>query len=259
MSRGIPPISRSPMPEIAAGAARYRKANGFLAPEQDYSRSLVTPSTTRAVGQAYMDAPDYNPAAEPAYRLMRDHTMRQLDHLTSPRSKGGMGLNVEVTHQDPYGWRGEKPDTENYSNYHWNTVMPEMRHDAEQHNKMLVYSTKATGGHPYFSDDENDAFRAVHDAFGHLATGRGIDRHGEEAAYQAHASMYPAAARGALAMELRGQNSALHLNNGVFQDQKVGIMPARFQAPVNLHSDWGGPVARRAAQVAQAKSREQGL
>jgi hypothetical protein len=94
-----------------------------------------------------------------------------------------------------------------------------------------VLSTKTTGGHPFFSDDENDMFRAVHDVFGHAGTGRGFDRHGEEAAYQSHASMYSPLARMALATETRGQNAALITGGGQFAEQKVALLPRRLVNP----------------------------
>jgi hypothetical protein len=58
-----------------------------------------------------------------------------------------------------------------------------------------------------FSDDDNDAFRAVHDAFGHASTGRHFDRHGEEAAWRKHSQIYSPLARQAMTTETRGQSS----------------------------------------------------
>lgn len=254
-SRGFD-VGASPIPELAAGAARYRKVNGFLAPEQDYSQSVIPASATRQIGEHYMRAPQYDARAEPAYHAMALETSKQFEHLTKPKSKGGMGIDVQVTKEDPYGWRGEKPAAD-YSNYHYESVMPEMRRDLEENNRIKIYSTNTTGGHPFFGDETNDKFRAVHDVFGHMASGRGIDRHGEDAAYQKHAAMYSPLARGALAMETRGQQGALHVT-GDFQEQKVGILPQRWTAPRNLHPSWGGEM-RDAAEMARGKNTEQGL
>ena len=95
-----------------------------------------------------------------------------------------------------------------------------------------MLSTAATPpGHPYLSDEVNDRFRAVHDAFGHAAIGRGFDRNGEEAAYQSHAEMFTATALPALASETRGQNSALNYGGygtrGEFPPQKFDVLPPR--------------------------------
>lgn len=210
-------VNSSPIPEVAAGAASYRKMNGFMAPEQDYSKSLVTPSQTRSVGQAYMDMPSHDPAAMPAYHQMGEEVGRQFDHMTKPVSKGGMGIDVSVHNSDPYG----ADDA--------NKVIPELRSDVQDNSHIGVLSSAATGGHPVFSNDQNDMFRAVHDVFGHLGSGRGVDRHGEEGAYQKHSAMFSPLARQAMTTETRGQNQALHYNNGQFQDQKVGFLSPQFQ------------------------------
>lgn len=249
-------VGSSPVPEVAAGAARYRKVNGFLAPEQDYSRAVIPPSRSREIGQAYMDMPEHDPAAVPAYRQLAEETKRQFDHLTGPRSRGGMGINVSVSQDDPYG--GALPGGD-YSKWDALKVIPEMRHDVVHNNHIGVLSTTATGGHPVFSNDENDMFRAVHDIFGHLGSGRGVDMHGEDAAYQAHAGMFSPAARPALATETRGQNAALHLT-GEFQNQKIGTLPGHLQAPHNLSSaQFGEMSGPRGYSLAVSKNRAQGL
>jgi hypothetical protein len=241
-----PGVGASPLPEIAAGAARYRKVNGFLAPEQDYSRTVIPPSQTRAIGAAYMAAPSHDPAALPSFHALREETNRQFDHMTGPRSKGGMGMDVTVHDEDPYGHDD------------WAKVMPELRHDVQENNHIGVLSGRSTGGHPLVSDDDLNRFRAVHDVFGHLASGRGVDRHGEEAAYQAHAAMYSPTARGALALNTRGQNAALHLNNGAFQEQKVALLPRGMDTPRNLSPRQFGEM-KGARQQAVEKNRQQGL
>lgn len=85
----------------------------------------------------------------------------------------------------------------------------------------------------------NDAFRAVHDAFGHFGGGNPFfRRQGEERAFLEHSRMYGPEARGAMTSETRGQNS--WVNSGpfgtqnraasgadtVFADQKAGLMPS---------------------------------
>ena len=85
----------------------------------------------------------------------------------------------------------------------------------------------------------NDAFRAVHDAYGHFGSGNPFFRHaGEERAWQEHARMYSPEARPAMTSETRGQNSWLNFGpygtanrtalgaDTRFADQKTGLMPA---------------------------------
>jgi hypothetical protein len=83
-------------------------------------------------------------------------------------------------------------------------------------------------------------FRAVHDVFGHAATGRGFDRHGEEAAWLSHIRMYSPAARPAVTTETRGQNSVLNFGSrpGTFPEQKVVTLPSGSLV---------APIGRRAA------------
>ena len=102
------------------------------------------------------------------------------------------------------------------------------RKDFIENKRIKVLKTEATGGHPFFTNEQNDKFRAVHDIFGHLGTGRGFDRHGEEAAYQAHRSMFTGTAQKALATELRGQNTYL-LTYGDFGPQKLFILPENMR------------------------------
>lgn len=93
----------------------------------------------------------------------------------------------------------------------------------------------------------NDAFRVVHDAFGHFGPGNPFFRHkGEERAWLEHSRMYSPEARGAMTSETRGQNS--WLNSGpfmsgnrsalgadtVFADQKSGLMAPWTSDPMGM-------------------------
>ena len=198
----------APVPDVAAGIARYRRAMGLPPDMLDYSGVAVDPRRGAAIGKAYDELPFYDKAAEPAYRAMREETGRQFEFLTGQRSRGGLGIDVSVQEDDPY----DTPSA--------------MRSDLRE-GRLSVLATRSTGGHPFFADDENDMFRAVHDAFGHAGTGRGFDRHGEEAAWTAHSQMYSPFARQAMTSETRGQNSAFIFNSGgkIFPVQKVAVLP----------------------------------
>lgn len=235
-------VGSSPEESVQRGARSYTLASGLSVPDADYGRIVMPRSTSAAMGRAHDRMPAFDPAAVPAYKQMREETMRQFEHMTKPTSRGGMGLSVESQHDDPYG-RSSVHD-----------IVGELRGDVRR-GKVKVLSTEATGGHPFFSNDENDAFRAVHDVFGHLGSGRGVDRHGEEAAYRKHAAMFSPLARQAMATETRGQNSALHLH-GEFPEQKVGLLPAtmqglQFRAPAHEIA--------AAADDARLENRKQGL
>jgi hypothetical protein len=212
-------IGSSPDPSVADAARRYSREAGLLVPREptNFGNVAVSHSQSDKVGDAYLRLPHFDRGALPAYRAMREEVGRQFDFMTRPEHKGGLGMSVNVTSDDPYQEGGE------------NEIFRRFRNDVTQNRHIDVLSTKTTGGHPFFSDDENDMFRAVHDVFGHLGSGRAIDRHGEDAAYQKHAEMFTPLARRALATETRGQNGALH-RTGEFQDQKVALLPDHMQS-----------------------------
>lgn len=196
-----------PDPYLAAGAARYSSMHGMAPGAQQFSSVIAHPAMLARYAQQYNAAPEFDHAAVPNFNAMRHEVGRQFDFLTGSQRRGGLGVNVSVTKHDPY------PNAEAMAN------------DIHQNRQLKVMSTATTGSHPFFSNDENDQFRAVHDAFGHARTGRGFDSHGEEAAYQAHAGMFTPRARLALASETRGQNSSMIQAGGVFPPQKIATMP----------------------------------
>jgi hypothetical protein len=238
-------VGSSPVPEILDGAHQYMRQSGIAIPQRGYGHVAITQPATRAIGDAYDALPEFDKNAIPAYKAMAEETGRQFDHITKPRSKGGMGLDIDVTKHDPYGAN----DTRD--------IVGELRHDVQNHNGIKVFATESTGGHPFLTNDQNDMFRGVHDIFGHLASGRGIDRHGEDAAYQKHSAMYSPLARQAMATETRGQNAALH-KHGDFQDQKIAILPhAMQQAQFGSQGNWADRLL--AAQDARIENQRQGL
>lgn len=237
----------SPVPEIQAGARRYQQMNGMMVPESNYGSIVMPQSQSRAMGTEYMRMPVFDQRAAPAYHQMAEEVGRQFDYMTRPTSKGGMGLNVEVTKHDPY-----VGENENYDQIYHN-----FKNDVVNKNRMQVLDSDETGGHPIFTRDQNNMFRAVHDYFGHLGAGRGIDMHGEDAAYQKHAAMFSPLARGALATETRGQNGALQLT-GDFQQQKVGILPSQFTGTGSLAPNSFSDQAQARAQAVQ-RNQSQGI
>jgi glutaredoxin-like protein NrdH len=194
-------VAFTPLGSAVAGARAYASKTGLADPHTiDYSKIRQDPDTVRTVGRHYDSLPNLDPTSIPHYDAMRREVNNQFDHLTNT-----MGVHVQATDHDPY------------SDVH------EMVHDVANNKTLKVLGTHATGSHPFFSDVENDKFRAVHDFFGHAATGRSFDRHGEQAAYLAHAQMFSPHALPALASETKGQNTSLILN-GHFGPQKMATM-----------------------------------
>jgi hypothetical protein len=181
-------------------------------PDIDFSKVVASSSRGRQIAAAYAAAPVFESRAIPAYRAFIRETVRQFQFLTRPIGQGGLGVKVIVWSPDPYPGPA--------------AMMDELRH----RRRLRVFSTEACGNpHPYLTDHQNDMFRAVHDAFGHSATGRGFDADGEEAAWFAHSHMYSPLARRALTTETRGQQAALlYGDQEGFPPQKLCLLPAKF-------------------------------
>lgn len=207
---------------FAAGAADYAKAQGLTNYSQaGIAATRANPNVTLAIGKDVKsqqgDLGRLTPELAESYGHLIHHIGKQFDHLTGSKESGGMGINVEFTPDDPY------------------TSATHLRDSVRETGTLKALSTEATGGmapgHPMTNED-NDKFRAVHDAFGHLATGRSFSRHGEEGALQHHARTMPKEAHPALMAELRGQNSFLN-SYGDFPGNQVYTVPkwASAQAP----------------------------
>lgn len=221
-------IGRNEQVEAAsAGAQSYANQMGLVRPNR-FDNVVVNIPQAHRIASDYLAAPDYDKEAEPHYRALVEETKRQFDFMTTPRHRGGMGLDVEVTQGDPYS----KPSNIPGSLYGAPDPAAMMR-DVRENNRIKVLSSETTGGHPFLSNEENDMFRAVHDVFGHAATGRGFDAHGEEAAFRSHFSMFSPMARPAMASETRAQNSVnsfvktpQQLAAGDYAPQKVVALPS---------------------------------
>lgn len=202
-----PSFPDSVLPGVAKlqdGKTGYNREHGLPAPDRsDFSKITADPVRGTKIAGDYAKLPINDPAALASYEALRTEVGQQYDYLTNE-----LGVNVEFVAHDPY------PDAKS------------MVADVRDNNRLQVLQTSTTGPHPFLTDEENDQFRAVHDAFGHAAIGRGFDRNGEEAAYQSHRQMFSDAAIKALATETRGQNSALvYGGTGTFPPQKVALLP----------------------------------
>lgn len=193
--------------ELAALAAKYSRDQNLQIKPIDYKLIRCDARIGKRIAAAYQKAPLISADALPAYRAMRDETLRQLDYLMTH-------VTVEVTQDDPY--------------HHADELQADLTEG-----RLRVWSTAAGDNpHPVFTDDDNDAFRAVHDAFGHGSTGRGFDVDGEEAAWIKHSQMYSPLARQAMTTETRGQTCEFVYGNGgrFFSVQKAFILPREFWA-----------------------------
>jgi hypothetical protein len=190
----------SPVSHLAEGAAQWAKRIGKTHNAEQFKGVGVGAgyhSLAPLVREQISNPKPMTPELAESYEALRQETAQQFEYLTSPKEKGGLGVNVEVTPDNPY----EKPE--------------HLHEDISKNNRLKVLSTATTGGHSVLSDTENDQFRAVHDAFGHMAIGRDFSREGEEAAFGSHSQMFSDKALPALLSETRAQNSYL-INTGNF-------------------------------------------
>lgn len=209
----------SPVDYLAAGSNAYSRRYGFAVPDINLRRVVADAERGKCIAAAYLAAPRFDAAALPAFRVFRDETLCQFAFLTQPADDGGLGVRVEVCKNDPY------------------TDAATMMADLRKHRQLKVYATAGSGNeHPFLTNDENDMFRAVHDAFGHASIGAGFDPDGEEAAWLKHSFMYSPLARQALTTETRGQTSTFffHFQGQQFAEQKVALLPEEFRDNRNV-------------------------
>ena len=187
------------------GAKEYAFKAGIEQDDSiDYQKTVANRARAARIADAYDELPTVQEEAFPAYEALATEVEAQFEYMTKT-----MGVKVDFVAEDPY------------------KTSREMFADVSK-GVLKVLSTASTGSHPFLSDDQNDKFRAVHDFFGHAATGRGFGQDGEESAWVHHSQMFTETARGALTTETRGQNSWYNSRGKVFAEQKVALLPEEF-------------------------------
>jgi hypothetical protein len=195
----------------------------------------VDPEFASKVASAYhnMEHAPANPDTKASYDALIGETTEQLHHLQrngykftpikpeqpNPYASGSAALSADIrdnkhAHYYPtdqgFGSSGASP-----------TDHPMLRTIKDLHGNEMP---------------ANDAFRVVHDIFGHAKEGHQFGPNGEEAAYRDHSQMFSPLARRALTAETRGQNSWVNFgpnaahnkanpSKTIFADQKAGLLP----------------------------------
>lgn len=168
----------------------------------DYTKIVQDPRIGRTIGRAYLSAPERStPDVREAYARFTEQVDQQFGMLLRD-------VRVTFTDDDPYANSAD--------------LFEDIRSG-----HFMVYRTQDDQRHPILTPDQNDRFRAVHDYYGHYRSGRGFDRHGEEAAWVCHSMMFAGVATRALTTETRGQTSAfIYVNGGrEFPPQKAILLP----------------------------------
>ena len=187
------------------GAKEYAYKAGIEQDDSiDYQKTVANRARAGRIADAYDELPTVQEEAFPAYEALATEVEAQFEYMTQT-----LGIKVEFVDADPY-----KTSREMFADVSNGTLK--------------VLRTASTGSHPFFSDEQNDMFRAVHDYFGHAATGRGFGQDGEESAWVHHSQMFTETARGALTTETRGQNSWYNTRGQGFAEQKVALLPKEF-------------------------------
>lgn len=151
---------------------------------------------TKLVAEAYKQAPAHEPGAESSFEAMKQASLRFFRLI-------GSKVRVEFVDGDPY------------------STADQMREDVTNHKVLKIM--KDHSDHPWFSQEENWKFRAVHDWFTHIISGQPFTHKGELAAYNTHIKMFPPKSWPALFTEIVGQVSYVTVY-GSFPIQKVALL-----------------------------------
>jgi hypothetical protein len=240
---GIPDMGAfeaRPINPIEQAAREYMAARGMdTTPLAAYPRQ--DPARGRLIAAAYENMADdpANPAVRRAYDAMVQETIDQYRGL---KDRGIEFKFLQEGMSDPYA------------------RSPAMGYrDLVENGRLWVFPTDfgygSQTGSAFFDATKNpllqkvgrigdkndavanDAFRAVHDAYGHFGPGNPFFRApGEERAWVEHSRMYSPEARGAMTSETRGQNSWLNFGpfaehnktalgaDTKFAEQKIGLL-----------------------------------
>lgn len=202
--------------------ARNKKRLGLPTVKYDFANPVVS---TRAeeMAQVYEElvSDPTNPLVREAYEALVKESREQYEYMTKE-----LGIKVEFVDYDPYNIPGKNgqmvPDSKS------------MMEDVLNNKHLFVRSSAidfAENPHPILSAEENDIFRAVHEFFGHAASGSNFRAAGEEGAWVSHSSMFSLKARRALTTETRGQNSYYNFRDPErkqFAPQKAALFPEEF-------------------------------
>jgi hypothetical protein len=234
---GIGEVEAKPLPPLERAAEDYMKRLGRPGEHVIDVFQPLDEDLARRVAGAYgeMKHAPTDPAVKRAYDALAQETLDQLEAA----KQAGIDFSF-IRGEDPY------------------KASPGMGYaDLAERGHLYVFPTDQGFGSDVAFDPANnpllkrigplgdlddatvnDAFRIVHDLFGHYGPGNPFFRApGEERAFKLHSRMYSPEARPAMASETRGQNSWLNFgpygsyNRGanaaetIYADQKTGIMP----------------------------------
>lgn len=204
--------------ELGVARDAYIKANKLDSAKVDLAK-IQASTDAPIMSKIYDDlvSDPTNPQVISAYKKLVEETKKQYAYMTKK-----LGIKITYIQEDPY--QLTKADGTKAPN------SKAMMRDVIQNKHLFVRDSSidfVDYPHPILSIEENNLFRAVHDFFGHAASGRNFDANGEEAAWASHSGMFTPEARRAMTTETRGQNSFYNAN-GRFADQKAALFPEQY-------------------------------
>lgn len=268
---GAPSHVEGPVPSVNAAAEEYARRAGIdLKRQRSYAEA--NPRRGRYIAQAYERMPHdpTDPRVAGSYQALADETMAQWQAMLDSGAKIDF---LKPGMPDPYPGGPRDALADLRANNHLSVFPTEQgfgsREASAANNPMLAPTGINHGGHDMLV---NDAFRAVHDYFGHGMEGANFGARGEENAWQAHKRLFSPDAVPALTTETRGQNSWVNFGpygdankadprNTIYADQKAGLLPPwatrEGGMPMSYRAQQVGTIAALAAALGLAGSSKQ--
>ena len=223
------------MADAYAATKNIRLSHGVAHPKVD-------PAHAAKIAQAYdaMKHDPNHPEVKKAYGALIKETLDQLNTL---HDHGYKFSKIAPDQSNPYATSRDLHDDVRGNKHLWyypTSLGAGNEGDVENNTNPLVTTQVKTKSGVVMP--ANDAFRIVHDAFGHAKEGTSFGPNGEEAAWRDHMQMFSPDAQKALTSETRGQNSYVNFgpNAGhnrknpaqtIYATQKTGIMPDWTRSP----------------------------
>lgn len=221
---------------ISQLAAKYAKANGLSAPKGVDTTAKANPTRGKIISKLYEKAKSdpNDPKVKAAYQAFASEVAKQWDFL----KKQGVKVDfVDRAGQGVYANADEMiADVRDNKHLSVDRTGPGEQHLMPEMNAVIDHDA---AGNPI---TVNDAFRAVHDYFGHAQAGNTFDRNGEDIAWRLHEQMFSDKAKPALFTETVGQNSYLNFSDASealraagkeaqFPEQKAALLPEDVRRP----------------------------
>lgn len=183
-----------------------------------------------------------NPRVQASYNALADETMAQYDQMLSDGVKPFFIEGADPYAASPYLSLLDLTQNNRLGVFRTNSGAfgSDAGFDATSNPLLERASGYNIDGQPILI---NDAFRAVHDYYGHGKHGFGFRAMGEDNAYRSHSGMFSLEALPALASETRGQNSWVNFGrhgdsnrnasagDTTYADQKTGLLPNNVIVP----------------------------